>query len=60
MQTYVLSVAAGYVNMNNAIVAIQIEDNKLYMIGYAREGIIHQNTAKKAIAKIVDRISDYV
>lgn len=53
---YVISIAAGLANLNSAIIAIQLNKNALDCIGYAREGLINQHTAEKAINKIRQRI----
>ena len=56
-QIYVIAIEAGIANMNTAIIAIQrIDSNKLSILGYAKEGLIKQHTAEKAILKIMDQI----
>ncbi len=60
LNSYVVSVPAGIADMNNAFVAIQLTKSKLYMCGYAPEGLIKQHTAKNAIYKVEKRISKYV
>ena len=45
--------------MNCAVVAIQLSDNYVSMLGYAKEGLISQHTAEKAINKVIERISKY-
>lgn len=60
LNSYVVSVPAGIADMNNAIVAIQLIKNELYMCGYAPEGLIKQHTAKKAIDKVEKRVSKYI
>lgn len=60
LNSYVVNVGAGAANMNGAIVAVQIIDNSLYILAYAKEGIINQKTAKKAIDKTVDRLKEYI
>lgn len=59
ISTYVVNISAGAANMNNAVVAIQLNDNCVSMLGYAKEGLINQHTAEKAIDKVVERISKY-
>lgn len=59
MNTYVVNVPAGVANMNCAVVAIQLSDNYVSMLGYAKEGLISQHTAEKAINKVIERISKY-
>lgn len=60
LSSYIISVPAGVANMNNAIVAIQLTQNVLYMFGYAPEGLINQHTAKKAMDKVEKRMSKYI
>lgn len=60
LNSYIVSVPAGIADMNNAIVAIQLTKNELYMCGYAPEGLIKQHTAKKAIDKVEKRVSKYI
>lgn len=59
ISTYVVNISAGAANMNSAVVAIQLNDNCVSMLGYAKEGLINQHTAEKAIDKVVERISKY-
>ena len=52
-QIYVVTVDSGINNMNGALIVIQrVDNNKLSLAGYAREGWINQHTAEKAILKI--------
>jgi len=60
LNSYIVSVPAGIADMNNAIIAIQLTKNELYICGYAPEGLIKQHTAKKAIEKIEKRVSRYI
>lgn len=60
LKSYVVSIPSGFADMNNAIVAIQLQEKELYMLGYAPEGIIKQHTVKKAMDKIEKRISEYI
>lgn len=53
-QVYVAAVHAGFGNMNNAVVALQLIGSKLYIVGYAKEGLIKQNICDQAIQKIAD------
>ena len=48
---YVVSVS---INSNFAIIAIKLVDQKLYMVGYAEEGLIKQNTCEKAFDRIIN------
>lgn len=40
------------VNYNHATIAAQLKGGKLYLVAYAKEGLIKQNTAQKAIEKV--------
>lgn len=56
-QIYVVTVDSGINNMNGALIVIQrVDNNKLSLAGYAREGWINQHTAEKAILKIIEQI----
>lgn len=53
-QIYVVSVRAGFSNMSNAVVALQLCGTKLYIKGYAKEGLIKQHICEQAIQRITD------
>ena len=53
-QAYVASVRAGFANMNSAVIALQLRGNKLYLAGYAKEGLIKQQICETAIRKVSD------
>ena len=53
-QAYVASVRAGFANMNNAVIALQLRGNTLYLVGYAKEGLIKQQICETAIRKVSD------
>ena len=56
-QVYVIAIRSVTANMNTAVVAIQLmDDNTVSFLGYAKEGLIKQHTAEKAILKIMDQI----
>ena len=57
IHSYVINVPSGIANKNNAVVAVQLSENKLFFLGYAKEGLINQHTAFKAIEKTVKCIS---
>lgn len=59
ISTYVVDIPAGAANMNSAVVAIRLNNSCVSIIGYAKEGLINQHTAKKAIDKVIERISKY-
>lgn len=52
--TYIVSVKAGFLNMNTAVIVLNYQDDRLFLAGYAPEGIINQHTSEKAIGKVVD------
>ena len=53
-QVYVAKVRAGYGDMNSAMVAMQLQGEKLFAAGYAKEGIIKQNICEQAFQKLTD------
>lgn len=60
VNSYVLTVPSGIANKNSAIVAIQHENNQLLILSYAKEGLISQHTASKALGKVLQRLSCYL
>lgn len=57
-QIYTINILAGIANMNSAIVAIKLYQDTIEMVGYAKEGIISQHTAKHAIRKLKRSINN--
>lgn len=55
-QIYVITVMTGFANMNMAFVGMQLKNNLLIFVGYAKEGLINQHTSEKAIAKVIKRM----
>lgn len=55
---YVVSIKAGILDVNNAIIVCKLFSSKMYLIGYAREGLIKQHTCTKAMNKIEDMINE--
>lgn len=53
-QLYVASICAGFRDMNSAVVALQLQGNKLHAMAYAKEGIINQGICEKAFKKLTD------
>lgn len=51
-EVYVVSIKSGFLKCNNAIVVCGLEKDNLRMISFAREGVIKQNTCKKAMDTI--------
>lgn len=49
---FVAVINAGFGNRNPAVVGLMLQDETLYTVAYAKEGIIHQGTAKKALQKV--------
>lgn len=60
IHSYVINVPSGIANKNKAVVAVQLYENKLLLVGYAKEGLINQHTASKAIEKTVKCVSKYL
>ena len=46
-------VYAGVANMNPSVVVISVEDSTICICAYAKEGLIKQHTAEKAIEKYI-------
>lgn len=55
-QVYVAAIRAGYGNMNSALVAMKLQENKLLVSGYAKEGTIKQNMVAQAFQKLADMV----
>ena len=55
-KTYTTCIMAGVANSNASIVVVYVGDNVIVADAYAREGIIKQHTAKKAIKKLNEHI----
>lgn len=49
---YVVAIQAGAFHGNTAIIAVQLSEQQLYMMGYAKEGLINQHTCEKAFHQI--------
>ena len=54
-QIYVVSIKAGLLGINNAIIICKMNTGKLILVGFAREGVIKQHTCEKAMDKIEER-----
>lgn len=52
-------IMAGAAGMNPAIVVIRAEGNTVWIKATAKEGLIKQHTAEKAIKKLKEALSDY-
>lgn len=57
-QIYTINISSGIANMNSAIVAIKLYQDTIEMVGYAKEGVIFQYTAERAIIKLRRIIND--
>lgn len=53
---YIIQVASGLLNKNNAIVVVKWNSEEISFYGYAQEGLINQHTAEKAIEKLIEKI----
>lgn len=49
---YVCKINAGAFLQNTAVLAAVLDDGKLYTAAYAKEGIIKQHTAQKAVERL--------
>ncbi len=54
-EVYIINIPSGFASKNRAVVGIQLLNQKMNLVGYAKEGIINQHTASKAIDKIVKK-----
>lgn len=53
---YVIEMNAGFVGLNHAVIVVQLDNNTLTFIGGAREGLVNQHTAEKAIDRLVKKL----
>lgn len=49
---YVAAIQSGFSRSNTAIIAIQWTEEQLYMVGYAKEGLINQHTCERVFSQI--------
>lgn len=54
---YIANVSSGVANKNSAVVLVHWNENELYLCGYAKEGLINQHTAEKAIDKVIEKVT---
>jgi hypothetical protein len=54
---YVVNVPAGVGNKNAAVVLVKWSEESISLFGYAKEGIINQHTAYKAIERVIKKIA---
>ena len=57
-ETYVGYIKSGAFSLNRAYVAVGKDDDKAIMVVYSPEGLIKQNTSKKAIEKFKKEIKE--
>lgn len=50
--TYVVVIPSGFLDMAYVTLVLKLEQDNLYIAGYAREGLIKQNLYEKALNKI--------
>lgn len=53
--SYIAVVGAGVANMNYAFMALRLEEGHISIAAVAKEGLIKQGTAKKAIERVAQR-----
>jgi len=53
---YVINVPAGVANKNAAVILVKWSEKSISLYGYAKEGLINQHTADKAIEKVIKRL----
>jgi hypothetical protein len=61
---FVFTIGSGFLNMNPCLVIMEVTSSgngqtKMNVTGAAKEGFIKQNTSRKAVTKIVDRMSQF-
>lgn len=50
---FIAAVNAGFGNRNPALIGLMLQGKTLYAAAYAKEGLIHQDTAQKALQKVL-------
>ena len=56
-QSFIAVVHTGHMNATRALVAVILHDDMLYFAAYAKEGLIKQHLAKRAISSIKERLA---
>ena len=51
-------VYAGAANLNPAVVSVKVEGSRVYIQAYAKEGLIKQKTAEKAVETVIRELED--
>ncbi|MBR6382990.1 MAG: hypothetical protein IKS56_03300 [Lachnospiraceae bacterium] len=59
-KTYVVCITVGVANANPCIVVVYVGEDAIIADAYAREGLIKQHTAKKAIKKLKENIEQAI
>ncbi|WP_027621463.1 hypothetical protein [Acetivibrio clariflavus] len=54
---YVVNVPAGVANKNTAVVLVRWSEDNISLFAYAKEGLINQHTADKAIERVIEKIT---
>ena len=54
-KTYTVCINAGVANSNPCIIVVYVDKDEVFIDAFAREGLIKQHTARKAIKKIKDK-----
>ncbi len=54
-KTYTVCINAGVANSNPCIIVVYVDKDLVFVDAFAREGLINQHTARKAVKKIKDK-----
>lgn len=57
---YILRLSSGMFNKNKVIILVKWEVEKILLYGCAREGIIKQHTAEKAVKKLSEKLESHL
>lgn len=57
-KSYIAIVGAGVANMNYAFLALKLKEESISIVAVAKEGLIKQGTAKKAIEKVMQHFRE--
>jgi hypothetical protein len=55
---YIAAIKAGSAGGNTAYLALKLNKDKLYIVGYAKEGLLNQRTYEKALVRLRKAIED--
>ena len=56
--TYIAAIKSGKMKANTAYLAIKLLPGKLEIVGYAKEGLFHQNTVENAVKSLEEAIGE--